>query len=225
VIHARPDYDRFQDPAGKIGKTEPVMLFRAQDRHFVDVLAYYLLRLAKDQDARADMIVAVVRHIRRAQVWQLTHPTKTPDLPPRPEGEGEVNACSCSVSMEGPISPSVENARHPTAREHHEYVLGTLRRMIASREDTRSSDYDARELTGLYAALRELENMTVHPIPAPAAIIADLEAALRNDPDAQLLDEELSSISPNIWPRLTSRAEYLQWAKQRRFARLHPSAS
>ena len=31
MIHAREDYNRIQDPAGKIGENEPVFLIRAQD--------------------------------------------------------------------------------------------------------------------------------------------------------------------------------------------------
>ena len=45
MIHARKDYNRFQDPKNKIGKDEPVLLFRAQDVHFIKVLQYYLDRL------------------------------------------------------------------------------------------------------------------------------------------------------------------------------------
>ena len=31
MIHAREDYNRIQDPAGKIGEDEPVFLLRAKD--------------------------------------------------------------------------------------------------------------------------------------------------------------------------------------------------
>lgn len=31
--HARPDYDRIQDPAGIIPEDEPVFLLRGQDRY------------------------------------------------------------------------------------------------------------------------------------------------------------------------------------------------
>ncbi len=39
--HARPDYDRFQDPAGLIPKDEPVMLFRGQDKHVAKLVRLY----------------------------------------------------------------------------------------------------------------------------------------------------------------------------------------
>lgn len=32
MIHARPDYQRFQDPNGKIPEDEPVFLLRGQDK-------------------------------------------------------------------------------------------------------------------------------------------------------------------------------------------------
>lgn len=80
MIHARPDYNRIQDPENKIPANEPVILFRAQDRHTPKLLAYYLLLLGKDEDAEEDIILSVVRHIRRVQEWQDRHGCKTPDL-------------------------------------------------------------------------------------------------------------------------------------------------
>ena len=42
MIHARPDYDRIQDPL--IPKDEPVFLIRAQDMLSVDVVLYWASR-------------------------------------------------------------------------------------------------------------------------------------------------------------------------------------
>jgi hypothetical protein len=81
VRHARPDYDRIQDPENKIPVDEPVMLFRAQDKHFPKVLAYYLMLLAKDPETRSDISEAVIAQIRAGQQWQLENGCKTPDLP------------------------------------------------------------------------------------------------------------------------------------------------
>lgn len=39
--HARPDYDRFQDPAGLIPDDEPVMLFRGQDKYAARLVRTY----------------------------------------------------------------------------------------------------------------------------------------------------------------------------------------
>ncbi len=39
--HARPDYDRIQDPAGRIPADDPVLLFRAQDKHAAAVARFH----------------------------------------------------------------------------------------------------------------------------------------------------------------------------------------
>lgn len=80
MIHARHDYNRFQDPLGKIPADEPVMLFRAQDKHFTKLLSYYLLLLGKDENADVEMIRVCAEHIRLAQQWQAERGCKTPDL-------------------------------------------------------------------------------------------------------------------------------------------------
>ncbi len=75
--HARDDYNRIQDPAGLIPEDEPVMLFRAQDKHFVAVLDFYAgLLLADNVDQR--MIDAVDRHACLGDAWPVK---KTPDMP------------------------------------------------------------------------------------------------------------------------------------------------
>jgi hypothetical protein len=81
--HARADYNRrIQDSDGKIGKDEPVMLFRAQDRHFLAILERYDELLNSDEKSEAPIRKAVRRQIERAKKWGETHPTKTPDVPP-----------------------------------------------------------------------------------------------------------------------------------------------
>lgn len=81
MIHARTDYDPIQDPRPNgIGKDEPVMLFRAQDRLMEFVLLHYI-SLLKKANADTAMVHAVYEHIQRVNDWQSTHPTKTPDMP------------------------------------------------------------------------------------------------------------------------------------------------
>lgn len=46
--HAREDYNRIQDPAGKIPDDEPVFLLRGQDKHAADVLRYYAYIVERD---------------------------------------------------------------------------------------------------------------------------------------------------------------------------------
>lgn len=98
MIHARPDYNRIQDPAAapntsaedryrwgmRPGSTpfaaeEPVMLFRAQDKHFLAVLAHYHQVVSAD-NADPEIIAALEAHSELARNWQASHPPKTPDL-------------------------------------------------------------------------------------------------------------------------------------------------
>jgi hypothetical protein len=80
MIHARADYNRIQDPAGKIGAEEPVFLMRAQDDAFCTILAF---AIDQYRGRQADGVVArLERHLSLAQQWQATHPTKVADVPP-----------------------------------------------------------------------------------------------------------------------------------------------
>jgi hypothetical protein len=99
VIHARKDYNRIQDPAledpsllsegsSPIGENEPVMLFRAQDKHFIQVLASYRTMLYHDfrkgnmsHDELQKMDRALSEHIVRADGWRKQNGAKTPDMP------------------------------------------------------------------------------------------------------------------------------------------------
>ena len=92
MLHARPDYMRIQDPGlhdpallgpgcTPIAEEEPVVLFRAQDKHMKAVLTAYILALAEDQNTRPDIIESVTHHILRVSAWQQKNPPKTPDLP------------------------------------------------------------------------------------------------------------------------------------------------
>jgi hypothetical protein len=80
MLHAREDYQRFQDPENKIGKDEPVMLFRAQDRHFVKVLKYYQDLLETAENFEVAKVVG--KHIETAKAWRAKKDVsiKEPDL-------------------------------------------------------------------------------------------------------------------------------------------------
>lgn len=75
MIHARDDYNRIQDPAGKIPSDEPVFLLRAQDELACLAVAYYASLCEKTQ---APEIAAKARaHATRMAEWPKK---KTPDL-------------------------------------------------------------------------------------------------------------------------------------------------
>ena len=80
MIHARDDYNRIQDPEGKIPDNEPVFLIRGQDAVAPEVVEFWA---AKAQEAGADsrMVDAARRHAQRMRQWQDEHWSKIPDLP------------------------------------------------------------------------------------------------------------------------------------------------
>jgi len=75
--HARPDYERIQDPAGPIPADEPVILFRAQDRHTAAVARFYA-DLVEAEGGDREIVAAIRRHIPLIEGWQ---PKKSPDMP------------------------------------------------------------------------------------------------------------------------------------------------
>lgn len=92
MIHARQDYNRFQDPAltdpsllgegsTPIAEDEPVFLLRAKDKHFIATLGHYVNELAADVEVTYEMVEAVRAHMTRAYEWQQENEPKAPDMP------------------------------------------------------------------------------------------------------------------------------------------------
>lgn len=75
--HARPDYERFQDPAGLIPDDEPVFLIRGQDIIAADVLNFYADEL-DDKGGDVDMVEMVRKHATAMRLWRKH---KMPDMP------------------------------------------------------------------------------------------------------------------------------------------------
>lgn len=78
MIHVRTDYQRIQDPSGRIPDDEPVFLLRAQDSLALETLHFYLLA-AEDADLPKDMIQDLYNHIGRFSTWLHR---KLPTYPP-----------------------------------------------------------------------------------------------------------------------------------------------
>lgn len=74
--HARTDYDRIQDPDGKIPADEPVFLIRGQDKLAAKVLDYYAM--AARAEGLYDIAMLTEAHAERMRQWPKH---KTPDLP------------------------------------------------------------------------------------------------------------------------------------------------
>lgn len=76
--HARPDYNRIQDPLGKIPDDEPVFLLRAQDLIAAGIVQEYAFRaknLGYDKIAEA-----AYEHADRMEEWLLANVGKLPDM-------------------------------------------------------------------------------------------------------------------------------------------------
>lgn len=74
--HARDDYNRIQDPSGKIPDDEPVFLLRGQDECAAEAVAYYAWlcrqKSAFEIASKADTHAILMRN------WPVK---KVPDLP------------------------------------------------------------------------------------------------------------------------------------------------
>ncbi len=91
MIHARSDYDRFQDPAlldstllsegsTPIAEDEPVFLIRAKDAAFCEtVLAWIQASIRKGADEI--VLINVSKHIGKAIAWQAKNGTKISTVP------------------------------------------------------------------------------------------------------------------------------------------------
>lgn len=77
--HAREDYNRIQDPEGKIPENEPVFLIRGQDLAAIPTLRYYMMAAVK-VGAKQDVVDTVFDHIKLMEEWQREVARKTPDL-------------------------------------------------------------------------------------------------------------------------------------------------
>ena len=77
--HARPDYNRIQDPDHLIPHDEPVFLLRAQDRFAPAVIEAWAALMAATGDQVLCNLASGQAAFMRA--WQIQHAVKTPDLP------------------------------------------------------------------------------------------------------------------------------------------------
>lgn len=75
--HARPDYNRIQDPAGLIPADEPVFLLRGQDVHAASTVRFYALLV---ESARGDALAVRLsrEHAAAMEAWPVH---KEPDIP------------------------------------------------------------------------------------------------------------------------------------------------
>lgn len=77
--HARDDYNRIQDPSGKIPKDEPVFLLRGQDISAPETLRNWAIaniRNGGDQELSR----LANEHALKMEEWQEKHKQKAADL-------------------------------------------------------------------------------------------------------------------------------------------------
>jgi hypothetical protein len=80
MLHIRSDYNkRIQDSENIIPANEPVMIFRAQDKHMPSILRHYALLLRLDNNEAMAELVSL--HILKVINWQETVKHKRPDCP------------------------------------------------------------------------------------------------------------------------------------------------
>ncbi len=75
--HARPDYNRIQDPAGLIPENEPVFLIRGQDIFGATAVRLYAA-LAEEGGADPELVASAKAHAKLMEEWSVQ---KMPDLP------------------------------------------------------------------------------------------------------------------------------------------------
>ena len=78
--HARPDYDRIQDPSTLIPDDEPVFLIRGQDKAGPCAVEAWALE-AMSFGASREIIKAARAQAERMRDWQRDHASKVPDMP------------------------------------------------------------------------------------------------------------------------------------------------
>lgn len=79
--HAREDYNRIQDPEGKIPDEEPVFLLRGQDKYAAKAVMAYADSIAVDPEATDDALdiaAAAYGWVREMEAW---NEKKSPDMP------------------------------------------------------------------------------------------------------------------------------------------------
>ena len=78
--HAREDYNRIQDPEGKIPEAEPVFLIRGQDVVGPDTVLQWAA-LAEAHGASVEIVQSAREQAIRMMDWQRLNVQKIPDMP------------------------------------------------------------------------------------------------------------------------------------------------
>lgn len=79
--HARKDYNRIQDPSGKIPIDEPVFLLRGQDLTAPNTVRFWANAQKQNPQAEPKIILLAEQWANKMEEWQHKHGCKYADLP------------------------------------------------------------------------------------------------------------------------------------------------
>jgi len=128
--HAREDYQRFQDPLGKIPADEPVFLIRSQDIVGAETVRFWAL-VAGAAGASLEIIKAASDQADAMEAWQKANGSKVPDLPESgPPAETVPKCPSCGKPMRKVTRLDID----PNTRQ----VIGNKRIWICSKNTSAS---------------------------------------------------------------------------------------
>lgn len=88
MLHARPDYNRIQDPENKIGEDEPVFLLRAQDTVAPEAVRYWASRTYA-QGGSFDLTRRAMEQATLMETWQKENSSKVADITPEQSSPAE----------------------------------------------------------------------------------------------------------------------------------------
>ena len=79
MIHSRADFQRIQDPIGKIPENEPVFLLRGQDALSPRTLRFWAKEL-EEAGGEPEMVEMARNHADLMEEYQAENKVKLPDL-------------------------------------------------------------------------------------------------------------------------------------------------
>ncbi len=79
MLHARKDYNRIQDPWGRIGPDEPVFIVRAQDKIAPLVMRHWA-NMQRFFGGSIEMCEMVEAHADLTEKWQKEHGCRVADM-------------------------------------------------------------------------------------------------------------------------------------------------
>lgn len=144
MLHARPDYQRIQDPEGRIPVDEPVFLLRAKDISAAGAVRCWA-SLAKGAGAADDIVNLALVQADKMEAWAVH---QVPDMPAPVEVQEELTALSETNRLEL-VRMQVGLWRH------------VVDSMTATLSVGLSTLLTVRELSGLVVESEELINASI----------------------------------------------------------------